>query len=85
MRHSQDKSMQFEMLLTIIFIMSLISLLLAVILSGVRDPSAAQISLIETCSSTWKLGFGAFLGLIGGRSFVTHTNSSAPPANPPMT
>ena len=33
------------------------------------NPSQEVKSLIETCSTTWKLGFGALLGLIGGKGF----------------
>jgi hypothetical protein len=30
-------------------------------------PSPAAERLIETCSTTWKLGFGTVIGLLGGK------------------
>jgi hypothetical protein len=34
----------------------------------VNNPSEQAKSLIETCSTTWKMGFGAIVGLIGGKA-----------------
>jgi hypothetical protein len=34
----------------------------------VDNPSDEVKSLIETCSTTWKMGFGAIVGLIGGKA-----------------
>lgn len=39
------------------------------------NPSALQISLCETCTTTWKMGFGAIMGLIGGRAIETPDSS----------
>ncbi len=35
---------------------------------AVSNPTEQAKSLIETCSTTWKMGFGAIVGLIGGKA-----------------
>ncbi len=37
------------------------------VLTAKDPPSDAVKGLIETCSTTWKMGFGAVIGLIGGK------------------
>lgn len=33
------------------------------------DPNAQAVTLIETCSTLTKAGFGAIVGLVGGKAF----------------
>ncbi|MDB5292864.1 MAG: hypothetical protein JWL69_4105 [Phycisphaerales bacterium] len=51
-----------------VLLLTLISLGAAIALSFVRSPTNAQTQLIETCSTCWKMGFGAIVGLIGGKA-----------------
>lgn len=51
------------MLLTLISLGTSISLAVFV-----KNPSPEIKGLIETCSTTFKLGFGAVVGLIGGKT-----------------
>ena len=49
--------------------LTVLSLVLGTFLAtAVVQPSEEIKRLIETCSTTWKLGFGAIVGLIGGRA-----------------
>ncbi len=45
-----------------------LSLFISILLSFYSYPSQLQISLFETCTTTWKMGFGAIVGLIGGKA-----------------
>jgi hypothetical protein len=45
-----------------------LSLVTSILLSFNSTPSPLQISLFETCTTTWKMGFGAIVGLIGGKA-----------------
>ena len=59
---------KFSSILLIVFLLTVISLLTAVILTffgGRQDPI-----LLETVTTSWKMGFGAILGLLGGRNVV---------------
>jgi len=69
-----DDSLDVARIFKLIFlsVMSLTVLSLAVnvyLLFSFPTPSEEAKRLIETCSTTWKLGFGAILGLIGGKTF----------------
>lgn len=48
--------------------LTIISLAVALWLSDQTELSEQQKELFETCSTTWKMGFGAILGLIGGKA-----------------
>ncbi len=48
--------------------LTFLSLLTSIALSFATSPSQLQVSLFETCTTTWKMGFGAIVGLIGGKA-----------------
>ena len=48
--------------------LTLLSLIVSVYLVSLPNPSEDARRLIETCSTTYKLGFGAVVGLIGGKA-----------------
>ncbi|MFX0135620.1 MAG: hypothetical protein ACFFDN_18385 [Candidatus Hodarchaeota archaeon] len=50
--------------------LTFVSLVVCFYLSFKGELSTAQQQLFETCSTTWKMGFGAIVGLIGGRAFI---------------
>ncbi len=69
---SKFKEMKpFKTIIVIVFSLTCISLVAALLLTFfLNNPSQTQISLIETCSTTWKMGFGAILGLLSGRKVI---------------
>lgn len=48
--------------------LTILSLLVSVWLATWGKETEETKRLIETCSTTWKLGFGALVGLIGGKA-----------------
>jgi hypothetical protein len=58
----------FKLVFITVVCLSILSLVasIALVLYGPRTEDAKR--LIETCSTTWKLGFGAVVGLIGGKA-----------------
>ena len=59
----------FELVFVSILALTIISLAVSVYLAvSIANPSDQVKGLIETCSTTWKLGFGAIVGLIGGKA-----------------
>jgi hypothetical protein len=48
--------------------LTVVSLAISLVLSFFTHPSPLQASLFETCTTTWKMGFGAIVGLIGGKA-----------------
>lgn len=48
--------------------LTLLSLLIALGISFVETPNAAQKEIFNTCAVTWKIGVGAIIGLIGGKA-----------------
>lgn len=49
-------------------VLTIISLLVAIYLSGIVEPTPQQVNLFDTCSTTWKMGFGVLIGLLGGKA-----------------
>jgi len=61
----------FKLIFFSVMTLTVLSLAVTVcLLFSFPNPSEEAKRLIETCSTTWKLGFGAILGLIGGKTFL---------------
>jgi hypothetical protein len=61
-------SLTFKFIVIADLLLTVLSLCVALGLSFVSEPTPNQNSLFQTCSTTWKMGVGAFLGLIGGKA-----------------
>ena len=48
--------------------LTLLSLMVSIYLVSMPNPSEDVKRLVETCSTTYKMGFGAVVGLIGGKA-----------------
>ena len=48
--------------------LTILSLIVSIYLVQLPNQSEEVKRLAETCSTTWKLGFGAIVGLIGGKA-----------------
>lgn len=44
------------------------SLVVAILVACANEPTALQSRLFEMCSTTWKMGFGFVVGLLGGKT-----------------
>ncbi len=61
-------TIKFSAVLVSVMSLTLVSLTVSVLMAvAYPDPSDEVRRIIETCSTTWKLGFGAIVGLLGGR------------------
>ncbi|MCH8094592.1 MAG: hypothetical protein IH953_08355 [Chloroflexi bacterium] len=58
----------FKMAVIIILILTLFSGLVSIYLATTLDPSDSTDRLIETFTTTWKMGFATLAGLIGGKA-----------------
>lgn len=59
----------FKLVFGCVFALTVISLAVSIVLAlMVANPSTQIAQLIDTCSTTYKLGFGAIVGLIGGKA-----------------
>jgi hypothetical protein len=62
------KNSLFKWVFVTVVSLTAISLIASFVLSFCASPSQLQVSLFETCTTTWKMGFGAIVGLIGGKA-----------------
>lgn len=73
-QHKQEVELNshFRLVFTAVSFLTIISLAAAVFMSFYfESPSTQQATLIETCSTTWKIGFGTIIGLFGTRKPYT--------------
>ena len=59
--------MQFRAVFVCTVMLTLLSMGASIFLALAAPTSASVVPLIETFATTWKMGFGAVLGLLGGR------------------
>lgn len=62
------KNSVFKWVFCTVVSLTALSLFTSILLSFCSSPSQLQVSLFETCTTTWKMGFGAIVGLIGGKA-----------------
>ena len=48
--------------------LTLLSFAVLVVLSSQAEMNSQQADFFQTCSTTWKMGFGAIIGLLGGKA-----------------
>ena len=58
----------FRFVFVCVFLLTLILLALSVYLAGLSEPSENAKKLFAACTTSWQMGFGAMVGLIGGKS-----------------
>lgn len=64
-----NSSELFKMVFWIVLSLTIISILIPTLIAFCYPtPSQLQISLSDTCTTTWKMGFGAILGLISAKA-----------------
>ena len=62
-------SPMFKLIFVTVLGLTVASLIILCVMSiACSNMTQPQISLFETCSTTWKMGFGAIVGLIGGKA-----------------
>lgn len=64
-----DVTPTFKLIFLSVLSLTILSLIVTIVLAVfVKSPSPAVQGTIETCSTTYKMGFGAIVGLIGGKA-----------------
>ena len=58
----------FKLIFIVVLVLTVTSLVIAVTLAMNEINSPRIQSLFETCSTCWKMGFGALIGLVGGQN-----------------
>jgi hypothetical protein len=65
--NSSDLTPRFKLIFCTVAALTVVSLLLSVVLAAFGTGSEQVKSVIEACSTIAKMGFGAIIGLIGGK------------------
>jgi hypothetical protein len=58
----------FRLVFFSVLALTVLSLLVSVYLAGVSEPTEQANRLFVTCTTSWQMGFGAIVGLIGGKA-----------------
>ena len=59
---------RFNIIFLSAFFLTIISLIVLLLLALISIPTKLQMELFNICSTTWKMGFGALIGLLGSRN-----------------
>jgi hypothetical protein len=66
-RQLSASSTHFKLILSAVAALTLLALALSVVLALFADPSRSR-GIAEACSTTYKMGFGALVGLVGRKA-----------------
>ena len=69
MELQQGLSTGFLVVFGTVLLLTVLALITAIILSLKPELSPHQMRLFDICCTTWQMGFGAIVGLIGGKVF----------------
>lgn len=58
----------FKLILLAVLVLTLISLLVMCVVAATGSDSEASKNVLDTTSTTFKMGFGAIIGLVGGKA-----------------
>jgi hypothetical protein len=62
-----DITPRFKLVFATVLAITILCLLLNLVIVLAAPPGAAAESFVDTCSTAFKLGFGAIVGLVGGK------------------
>lgn len=62
-----DLTSRFKLIFSTVTALTVLALILSVLLAALGGDSEQVTAAAEACSTTYKMGFGAIVGLIGGR------------------
>jgi hypothetical protein len=65
--NKSDLTPRFKLIFGTVAALTVLSLVLSVLLASFGNDSEQVKSAMEACSTTYKMGFGAIVGLIGGK------------------
>jgi hypothetical protein len=63
-----DLTPRFKLIFSTVAALTVLALILTVLLAALGGGSEQVMAAAEACSTTYKMGFGAIVGLIGGRA-----------------
>lgn len=58
----------FKLVFLTVTVLTVFSLAVSIYVASKDNPSDLAKALFDTCSTTWKMGFGAIIGLVGGKA-----------------
>jgi hypothetical protein len=58
----------FRLVFLCVFVLTLVSIAVSVYATTFLESSPETLRLVEGCMTTWKMGVGALLGLLGGKA-----------------
>jgi hypothetical protein len=61
-------SSTFKLTFISVLVLTVLSSVIVVYLASLPNPTEEQKRLVEVFASSWKMGFGAVVGLIGGKT-----------------
>ncbi|MFJ9816033.1 hypothetical protein ACIRU3_12285 [Streptomyces sp. NPDC101151] len=67
LEENSDLTPRFKLIFSTVAVLTTLALILNVLLAAFGDNSEQVKAAVEACSTTYMMGFGAIVGLIGGK------------------